>query len=182
MISTLTTILLAHASASISGTVLNQGRPVRDAVIWLEGPVHATAGKGTVDQRHQAFEPHVQALTVGSRIDFPNNDDIFHNVYAEFQAKRFDLGVYPKGQSKHVTFDKTGVVSVLCNVHSQMSAYIVIVDTLYFAKTDKLGRYTIKGVADHAYTVHVWHESGKSTSKRLSKVTGNLTLNLELGH
>lgn len=168
MLTTLSILLACSTSSNVSGTVTDQGKPVSDAVVWLEGPEHSKPGRATVDQRHQMFLPHIQVVPVGTRMDFPNNDDVFHNVYAEFQAKRFDLGVYPRGQSKHVTFDKPGVVSVRCNVHSQMSAYIIIVDSPYFAKTDARGFFSIKGVANHSYTVRVWHESGKTATSKIS--------------
>ena len=174
------TLLAISKSATIDGVVTDGGRPVADAVVWLEGPEHAAPGHAIVDQRHQMFSPHIQVIPVGSRVDFPNNDDVFHNVYAEFQAKRFDLGVYPRGKSKQVTFDKPGVVSVLCNVHSQMSAYIVVVDTPYFAKTDAKGRFKFANVANHPYSVHVWHESGKSALKKIPHAAGPLSLQLPI--
>lgn len=173
-----TVLLLLAPNAMVTGRVLDQGRPLADAVVWLEGGERSMPGRATVDQRHEMFQPHIQIVTVGSKVDFPNNDDVFHNVYAESQAKRFDLGVYPRGKSKQVTFDKPGVVSVLCNVHSQMSAYIVVVDSPYFAKTDKQGRFKLPNVADHSYTVHVWHENGKSAIVKLS--SGSLTKDLSI--
>lgn len=167
-------LALVPFSSKVSGTVQVDGRPVTNAVVWLDGPVKSSPGSATVDQRKKTFVPHIQVVTVGSRVDFPNNDDVFHNVFAEFQAKRFDLGMYPKGTSKTVTFDKPGIVSVLCNVHASMSAYIVVVDTPYYARTDAQGHFSIKGVAPNSYTLKAWHESGRTGTQKLA-VSGDVT-------
>ena len=173
-------LFVTFKSATLTGVVSDSGHPVQDAVVWLEGKEKPNAGHAIVDQRHQMFSPHIQVVPVGSKVDFPNNDDVFHNVYAEFQAKRFDLGVYPRGKSKQVTFDKAGVVTVVCNVHSPRSAYIVVVDTPFFAKTDGKGRFSIPNVPNHSFTVHVWHESGRSAVKKLDVVTANSTIQLPI--
>ena len=93
------------------------------------------------------FLPHVSVVTAGTLVHFPNDDTVFHNVFAYFQAKKFDLGMYPRGATKSVTFDKPGLVVLLCNVHSDMSAYIMVVDTPYYAVTDKRGQYRHRGRA-----------------------------------
>ena len=133
----------------------------REAVVYLEGAQKSVpALKAVVDQRDKTFVPHVSVVTRGTTIQFPNNDTVFHNVFAYFQAQKFDLGMYPRGASKSVKFDKTGVVALLCNVHSDMSAYIVVVDTPYYAVTDKQGHFHLPNVPPGDYTLHVWHESG----------------------
>lgn len=176
----LTALYLLSVNQSCSGTVLDRGKPVADAAVWVEGTFTVKASKATVDQRHRTFSPHIQIVTVGSVIEFPNNDDVFHNVYAEFRAKRFDLGLYPKGQSKKVSFDKSGIVAVLCNIHPQMSAYVVIVNTPYFAKTDKNGHFSIPGIPASNVTVKVWHESGKTAEQNLGSQDQWGQLKLEL--
>lgn len=163
----LTALIALIPTGDLSGVVLDRGRPVANAAVWLSGDFASTPKRAVIDQRNLMFQPHVEVVPVGSTIDFPNHDDVFHNVYAEFQAKRFDLGSYPKGSKKSVRFDKEGVVSVLCNVHSSMSAYIVVVDTPYFAKTDRQGRFSIHGNWRTA-TLHAWHESGKTAKMELS--------------
>jgi plastocyanin len=133
----------------------------RWAAIWLQGGSHAAPlRRASIDQRDKTFLPHVLVVTAGTTVQFPNNDTVFHNVFAYFEAKRFDLGMYPRGATRSVTFNKPGVVSVLCNVHPQMSAYIVIVDTPYYAVAASNGDFHIKGVPPGAYTLHAWHESG----------------------
>jgi hypothetical protein len=106
-------------------------------------------------------------VPAGSTVGFPNRDDIFHNVFAEYNAKKFDLGMYPKGQTRSVVFDKSGIVSVLCNVHSSMSAYVVVVDSGHYGKTDGHGSLTLTGVPTGNYEVQAWHESGAKASEKL---------------
>ena len=159
-------IILAFATpklATVSGVITLNGKPVRDAVIWLSGSVKSKPLTAEVVQKGKTFLPHILVVTSGSSVSFPNRDDIFHNVFAEYRAKKFDLGMYPKGQTKTVTFDKTGVVSVLCNVHSNMSAYVVVVDTPFFAKSDVAGKFQISYVPDGNMSFDAWHESGASS-------------------
>ena len=99
-----------------------------------------------MDQRDQTFVPHVLAITVGTIVDFPNSDLTFHNVFSLSKTKSFDLGRYSRGQSKSVRFDRPGVVQVFCDIHSHMSAYILVFAHRYFAVTDEAGRFTIAGV------------------------------------
>ncbi|MBV6458521.1 MAG: hypothetical protein HONBIEJF_01651 [Fimbriimonadaceae bacterium] len=172
MLTTILCAVLARPPATVSGTVTDGKNPVSEAAVWLEGPVEWKPMKGKIDQKNKRFEPHLLIVTTGSKVDFPNSDAIYHNVFAEYNAKKFDLGMYPRGQSKQVEFDKPGLVSVLCNVHSEMSAYIVVVDSPYFAKTDKKGQFKIAGVAPNDYTLKVWHESNRRASEPL-KVVGD---------
>jgi hypothetical protein len=109
-------------------------------------------------QRDQAFVPHVLAITVGTTVDFPNGDPFFHSVFSLSKTKAFDLGSYPRGKSKAVRFDRPGVVQVFCDIHSHMSAYIIVFAHRFFAVTDAAGRYEIAGVPPGAYTLRVWHE------------------------
>ncbi len=160
----ITALLVSAAmsqSATVSGTVMDGGKPVSEAVVWLSGAAKGKPMKASIVQKGKQFLPHILVVTTGSTVDFPNRDDLFHNVFAEFNAKKFDLGMYPKGQSRKVVFDKPGVVSILCNVHSNMSAYVMVVDSPYFAKTDKSGKFSISGVASGRYVGEAWHESGK---------------------
>ncbi len=130
--------------------------------------------QAVVDQRHKTFVPHVSVVTVGTTVQFPNNDDIFHNVFAYFEAKKFDLGMYPRGATKTVRFDTKGVVALLCNKHSEMSAYILVVDTPYSTVSDKDGKFMLKNVPPGEYTLKAWHESGSAASQ-VVKVTARET-------
>ena len=131
-----------------------------------------------IDQKDLTFVPHVTAVTVGTTVRFPNSDTVFHNIFAEFEAKRFDFGMYPKGTSKSKLFDKPGIVALLCSVHSNMSAYIMVVDTPYFAVTDGAGRYHIQNVPAGNYAASVWHETKQTQQLAVTVGSGPTTLNL----
>ena len=149
------------SAAGVTGRVLLPHGTAREAIVYLEGGAPAAPlAQAMVDQREKMFLPHVLVVTRGTTVRFPNDDTIFHNVFAFFQAKKFDLGMYPRGKTKSITFEKTGLVVLLCNVHSDMSAYIMVVDTPYYAVTDGQGRFQMPNVPPGTYTLHAWHESG----------------------
>ena len=157
--------ILLNTSASagvVSGTASDSHGAVRGAVVYLTGNAASPPPllNAQVDQRDKMFSPHVSVVTRGTTVRFPNDDTLFHNVFAYFQAKKFDLGMYPRGASKKVTFDKTGLVVILCNVHSSMSAYIMVVDTPYYAVSDGSGHFRLPNVPPGTYLMHGWHESG----------------------
>ena len=143
---------------------------VRDAsevVVWLLSLDHpGTVGsvsehsdkKLQVVQKNKSFQPHLTVVRVGSVVDFPNRDPFFHNVFSLFDGKRFDLGLYEAGASNSVRFDHTGVSFLFCNIHPEMSAVVVALDTPYFAVTDKSGGLAIRDVPDGKYELHVWYE------------------------
>ena len=158
----------AHA-AGVSGQVTLPSGMARGAIVYLEGGVSSSPlTHAVVDQRDKMFVPHISVVTRGTTIRFPNDDTVFHNVFAYFQAKKFDLGMYPRGATKSVTFDKTGLVVLLCNVHSDMSAYIMVVDTPYYAVADSQGRFRLPNVPSGNYTLHAWHESGAQTTRAVT--------------
>jgi plastocyanin len=135
----------------------------RDAVVYIEtAPQGAfeggTAARATMSQRNEAFVPHVLAVRVGTVIDFPNEDSIYHNVFSLSKTKRFDLGRYPKGQSKSVRVDEPGIVRVFCDIHSHMNAFILVFAHRFFDLTDEQGRYRIEQVPPGTYTLVVWYE------------------------
>ena len=152
---------LAAQAVPVTGQATLAHGTARGAVVYLEGGTQAAPlSRAVVDQRDKTFQPHVSVVTRGTMVRFPNDDSVFHNVFAFFQAKKFDLGMYPRGASKSVTFDKPGLVILLCNVHSDMSAYIMVVDTPYYAVADAQGRFRLPDVPPGTYTLHAWHESG----------------------
>lgn len=121
-----------------------------------------------VDQVKWVFVPHVLPLLKRTTVDFKNSDDVLHNVFSSRKSPTvFDLGTYRAGTVRSVTFDKPGVVSLLCNVHSEMSAYVVVVETPYFALTDDEGRFTINGVPPGAYRVTFWHQELESEPQQV---------------
>jgi plastocyanin len=148
----------------------------RRSVVYLEEAPQAAfetpaPGRARLDQKNETFVPYVLAVTVGSTVDFPNSDRIYHNVFSLSKAKRFDLGRYPRGQSRSVRFDRPGVVRVFCEIHSHMSAFILVFAHRYFAVTDGEGRYRIEGVPPGAYTLAVWND-GEVRARRDVRVAG----------
>ncbi|HXV14488.1 MAG TPA: methylamine utilization protein [Candidatus Krumholzibacteria bacterium] len=133
----------------------------KDVVVYLEGPGTRDAARDTARpelwQINQSFEPHVLGVPVGATIDFPNGDLVYHNVFSYSKPKKFDLGYYGKGKSKSVTFDKPGIVQVFCDIHSTMSAYVLVVDTKFVTQPDENGEYVLPDVPGGNYTLKVWH-------------------------
>ncbi len=169
-------------AADVEGQVALPNRGMaRDAVVYLQGEAKAVPlSKAIIDQRDKMFSPHVSCVTRGTTMQFPNNDTVFHNVFAYFDASKFDLGMYPRGASKSIKMEKIGVVALLCNVHSDMSAYIVVVDTPFYAVTDKQGRFVLKDVPPGSYTLHVWHESGAKLTQSFAVTAAMKPVTLSL--
>jgi plastocyanin len=135
-----------------------------NGVVWLKSTTAAippAGGRFKILQQHKKFEPHVLAVPVRSVVDFPNLDPFFHNVFSLFEGKRFDLGLYEAGSSHAVTFDAPGVCYIFCNIHPEMSAAVVVVDTPYYAVTNAAGQFSIPNVPPGSYRLNVWHERGK---------------------
>lgn len=108
-------------------------------------------------QKDQSFVPRVLAVASGGSVDFPNFDPIYHNVFSVSPVKRFDLGKYPRGQSKRVKFSQPGVVNVYCDIHSDMAAFIVVVPNRFYTQPDADGGYALPELPAGRYTVRVWH-------------------------
>ena len=145
----------------------------RQAVVYLETAPQPAFDEGEpararMDQRNEAFVPHVLAITVGGLVDFPNDDRTYHNVFSLSKAKQFDLGRYASGHSKSVRFDRPGVVRVFCDIHSHMNAYILVFAHRYFALTDDEGRYRLERVPPGTYTVVVWYEGEARESRQVT--------------
>jgi plastocyanin len=116
-----------------------------------------------MDQKNLVFIPHVLPVLSGTTVEFLNSDDVLHNVFTPDKcAEKFNLGTWPKGQTRSYTFKEPGCVSVmLCNVHPEMEAYIVVLETQYFAVSEKDGSYEIKNIPAGKYTLKIWHEKLK---------------------
>jgi len=125
-----------------------------------------------IDQKGLMFSPHIVVVQQGTIVDFLNSDNVAHNVFwtavGNDKKAGHNLGTWPKGEKRSFTFDKPGVVPVLCNVHPEMAGYLIVSPTPYFAETDDSGNYKIKDVADGSYTLVVWHEGAKSQSKAVT--------------
>jgi plastocyanin len=147
----------------VRGTATFQNRPLADAVVWVEAPaVRPETPRPAVvlDQRNLKFSPHVLAVQVGTTVDFPNHDRVFHDVFSFRDGKRFELGLYPVGAIKHVPFDRPGLSRVFCNIHPGMAAYILVVDTPHFAVSDREGNFTLPDVPAGTYPYHAWRPGG----------------------
>jgi plastocyanin len=190
LIMTVSSVVAAEQGAGvIKGSITIAGRPTADAVVSIEGlprqaikAAPASQAKAVIDQKELKFIPRVIAVVVGKTVDFPNNDKTFHNVFSNSEAKKFDLGLYPSGQSRSVNFDKPGVVKILCNVHPNMEAYVVVKEHSLFSVSDARGNYSIKGAPIGKYRIEVWHpEYGvKSVPVELLRADEILAVNIEL--
>lgn len=155
------------AQDELAGVVLVKGRPERNVVVWLEGGTGGStvaAKKVVLDQRQLQFKPHVLAVRVGMQVEMPNSDRVFHNVFSFHDGKRFDLGLYPVGTVKTVTFDRPGLSRIFCNIHPNMAAYVLAVDSGYFAVSDSQGRFVLVGVPLGSHTYHAWRPGGQTTT------------------
>jgi len=161
-------------TSTVTGTVSllrANGSPRTDndtgIVIWLS-PVSNQAAAATTNrsdsvrpkiiQKNKRFETRLLAVPVGAVVDFPNHDPFFHNVFSLFDGKKFDLGLYEAGATRSVTFNKAGVCYIFCNIHSQMSAVVVVVDTPYFVKMNTAGEFRIPDLPAGRYQLNVWAE------------------------
>ena len=156
-------LAIPPAPFDVVGTATVAGKGIPDAVVWLDAPSAPKpehAREAVLDQRNMNFFPHVLVVQVGTRVKFPNDDRVFHNVFSYHDGKRFDLGLYPVGAVKYVPFDQPGLSRIFCNIHPQMAAYVMVVDTPYFALSDGTGRFEIAGVPPGEYSSHAWRPGG----------------------
>ncbi len=157
---------------------------VRRGLVYLEVAPRSAfderePGRAVMDQRNETFLPRLLAIQTGTTVDFPNSDFTFHNVFSLSRARRFDLGRYAAGKSKSVRFDRPGVVRVFCDIHSHMSAFVVVFNHPYFRVTDADGRFRIDQVPPGTYTVIGWYE-GEARAQRSVTVTAGAVTDLEL--
>jgi len=134
---------------------------IKNVVVYLKDVAFHGAlppTKAELHQEHETFLPHVIAITRGSTVDFPNDDPIFHNVFSLSSAATFDLRRYPRGQSRSQTFPKAGIVKVYCNIHSHMSATILVMDNPYFTIPNLDGTFELPNVPPGEYALVGWHE------------------------
>jgi plastocyanin len=139
-------------------------------IVYLEAPRAPAAAKRPVTeirQQGRQFKPTFAVVVRGDAVSFPNDDSIFHNVFSLSEAARFDLGLYKSGSSKTLVFDKSGVIDVYCNIHPEMVAKIVVVDSPLYTLTDAAGRFTLEGVTPGRHGVVFVHPSGARTRQEL---------------
>lgn len=151
-------------------------------VVWLEPSTSAStlpvaARHAEMIQKDKTFSPHVLAITVGTVVDFPNYDPIFHNAFSNFDGQVFDIGLYPPGTSRSIAFRREGVVRVFCNIHPSMSAVIVVLRSPYFAVSSKSGVVQIPNVPPGSYRLHVFHE--RATEQTLDELVRTVEVSLD---
>jgi plastocyanin len=152
------------------------------SVVYLVAPAGtrfpAPANEAVVDQRDMVFLPAVQVVQQGTTVEFRNSDSVAHNVYwpsiGDNRKLRRNLGTWSPGEKRSFKFDNPGVVPLLCNVHPEMFAFIVVSPTPYFAMTDKFGAYTIKDVPDGSYTIVAWHEGARGPSRQVTMAADSI--------
>ena len=148
-------------------------------VVWLR-PLDAPATSLPVARRYEMtqkdkqFHPHVLAVPVGANVAFPNLDPLFHNVFSLYKGERFDLGLYEAGSSRTVRFERPGVSFIFCNIHPEMSAYIVALETPYFAVSDERGDVRIPDVPAGRYRLEVWYE--RAEPQKLAALSREVTV------
>jgi plastocyanin len=152
-------------------------RDLRRGVVYLETAPRAAfderePGRAVMDQRHERFIPHVLAVMVGTVVDFPNSDLTYHNVFSLSRAKRFDLGRYAAGKSKGVRMDRPGVVRVFCDIHSHMSAFVLVFNHPFFDVTDDDGRFELPALPAGTYTLVGWYEGEARITRPVTVAAG----------
>jgi len=181
--------LMASASFAddIKGKVSVQGlKSAENIAVYVDAipdkKFDAPTAKPVVDQTKMTFVPHVIVVQVGTTVEFLNSDPVGHNVYwpsiSGNKKLSHNLGTWPKGEKKGFQFNDVGVASLLCNVHPEMSGYVVVAPTPYFAVTDKSGNYEIKNVPPGKYTLKTWSEDGKVTTQAVELGAGTATADL----
>jgi plastocyanin len=155
-------------------TVLDRGdsqaADVGQAVVWLETatPVATKPVEVEISTASKAFTPHVLVIPAGSTVAFPNHDPFNHNVFSLSKENPFDLGLYGRGARRSARFSRSGIVSVYCNVHAQMSALVIVRDNPYFAQPGSDGWFTIARVPPGKYVLHAWHERAREVTRDLT--------------
>jgi plastocyanin len=159
------------SKASGSGNVVLWLTPAGNAAPFSSLPAST---RPRLVQRNKSFEPHVLVVPVGSEVEFPNRDPFFHNVFSLFEGKRFDLGLYEAGSTRNVVFDKPGISYIFCNIHSEMSAVVVALNTPYYGISDQRGRVAIPHVPPGRYTLRIWYE--ETLPEGLNSLTREVTV------
>lgn len=148
-----------------------------DAVIFIEGrgprPTAATRLDMSLDARQ--FRPRVLVVPVGSTVNFPNRDPFNHNVFSLSEGNQFDLGLYPRGETRNRRFNRPGLVRIYCNIHPRMSAFVVVRDNVWYTQPGADGSFTIPNVPPGTYTLKVWHERAPELTREVTVPAGGLS-------
>ena len=166
-------VALAASQLGFAGAVSGKvSGAAAGTVVWVDDPSakpEVPSKPFVIDQKGLLFIPHVLVVPVGATVDFLNSDSVAHNVFwtgiSGNKKLGHNLGTWPKGEKRTFKFDDPGVVPLLCNVHPEMSAYVIVAPSSHYATTDASGEYAIQNVPDGAHNVTVWHEGMKQQSK-----------------
>jgi len=170
---------------SLKGELRLDGKPVTGLGVVMLRPLSGAVKKRTpkkrvIEQRGKQFAPHVMAVPTGSTVSFPNFDPIYHNVFSLSKTRPFDLGMYQKGELREVTFDKPGLVRLSCNIHSNMSAYLIVVDDPHYAVVED-GTFAFRSLAPGKYRVQAWSErGGEPTTSEIEIKAGENQIPIDL--
>lgn len=173
-------------AGSLKGTMTIDGKTPDGfgvVMMWPKtgGYAKRVAKHRVIEQRDKSFAPHVMAVPVGSTIEFPNYDQIFHNVFSLSKSKAFDLGMYKNGESREIKVDKAGIIRLGCNLHASMSAYLIVVDAPAYVSTEPDGTFSFKSLAPGKYRVQAWNErSGDPLETEVEIKAGANTTSLDL--
>ncbi len=178
-------VFAGENTGSISGKVkVFRARRSADVVVFLAdvpGTFAPPANRPRIDQKNLIFIPHVLPVIVGTTVEFANGDTVLHNIFSPSKAKKFNLGSYGKDIVKQNTFDKEGEVVLLCNVHTEMSAYVIILPNPYYTKTGNDGSFTITDIPPGEYTLKTWHEKKRPYQQKVTVEAGSTTeINIKL--
>ncbi len=171
-------LTLTARVALVSDPKAKSSTDARNIVLWLTPDADLVKPKPAehlrLVQKNKSFEPHLLVIPVGSVVAFPNRDPFFHNVFSLFEGKRFDLGLYEAGSTRDVHFDKPGVSYIFCNIHPEMSAVVVVLDTPFYGISDQRGQILIPNVPLGRYTRRIWYEG--SPPETLRELTREVTI------
>jgi plastocyanin len=165
---------------------------MHDFVVYIKGPVgtnaavppsnHVIVNTTRITQQGAVFNPHLLPVVAGTTVEWPNNDQIFHNVFSYSDAKSFDLGLYKGGEEKEVTFDKAGRVDVFCSIHANMHCIVLVLENPYFALTDEKNHYSISNVPAGTYQLTAWQERMPPQIKEITvPASGEVKADFTLG-
>ena len=170
--------LTAHVRTTGSKSSEKSASP--NVVVWLS-PLDSNAQPRpfhgaplVLAQHNKSFQPHILVVPVGAVVQFPNRDPFFHNVFSLFDGKRFDLGLYEAGSSRNVSFDRPGISYIFCNIHAEMSAVVIALETPYYAISNRKGELVLPDVPIGRYTMHTWYETALPAS--LNAMTREITV------
>jgi plastocyanin len=159
----------AYPTRSVAAPALAPLSELRHVVVYLKDAPARTVPPLTVEirQRNENFVPRVVAVTVGSQVEFPNDDPIYHNVFSLSRPRNFNLGRYPRGQTRRVRFDRPGIVKVFCDIHSHMSATVMVFSHPWFAVPAEDGRFELPAIPPGDREITAWHERLGDTTQRV---------------